>query len=137
MGTVLNKKHSKKNKNFFTMSAPDEWIKASSIIDNGDDVDSFSQCSSIIHELINYVPMNNASPLLHQALKSPNITRWLLDNGADPNLKTHFIKDTPLIHAMDLRKKYTAVPTLLKYGADPNIHNIFNMTPLSVASKCC
>ena len=87
------------------------------LIDNGIDVNIQSKWGySILTECIT----NNPDQIL---------TKYLLENNANPNLKTMF-GTTPLISAV-LCDNFEGIQLLCKYGADPRISNNFDgLTPI-------
>lgn len=90
---------------------------------------------------VNYADRNGWTALHHALFgyvngrrdKSLDITRLLLQAGADPNAAVRYRRLTPLIvaasHAMT-----DAVQLLLEAGADPNIADISRSTPLLCAA---
>jgi ankyrin repeat protein len=81
--------------------------------------------------LANAQDNGGATALMHAALLSgPDVTRLLLDAGADPNAKNRR-NATALLWAVT---DAGAVRLLLEHGADPNIRSIEGRTPLYLAS---
>lgn len=81
--------------------------------------------------------------LLHRACESFGdnkfkIVKFLLDNGANPNTKTLFGGETPLLLACASRTDLNVVRILIEFGADPNFLLTefgFPYSPISAALK--
>ena len=73
---------------------------------------------------------------LHHAtlFNRTGVIKRLVDEGADVNRQTRYIKNTPLHLAAGFNKT-EAVRLLLDNGADINLKNYSNKTPLDVARK--
>jgi len=72
---------------------------------------------------------------LHYAVRHDHVhvCKLLLENGANPNLRTNCLKTTALHRAVDvnvLNRCDELVDLLLKYGADPNLVDEGKRTPL-------
>ena len=73
------------------------------------------------------------TPLYNAAIHSrTNITKLLLDAGADPNMASTYDGSTPLLMAAQ-NGSTDLVKLLLSAGADPNKANNDGITPLEVA----
>lgn len=62
----------------------------------------------------------------------------LLEAGADPNVRSPYLNDTPLIRALSYggnEYQYRIAMLLLKYGADPNVSNDDGDTPFELAKQ--
>ncbi|HVZ40779.1 MAG TPA: ankyrin repeat domain-containing protein [Candidatus Kapabacteria bacterium] len=62
--------------------------------------------------------------------------RWLLEHGADPNVTSYDIGETPLHLAVRLGRSAEDVAMLLDHGADPNARRKDGRTPYSLAVRC-
>jgi ankyrin repeat protein len=90
-------------------------------------------------ELINYRYDSGSSTinivLRYDRLENNyDLTRFLLDNGANPNTIDK-MGMTPLIYAAELREPDT-IKMLLSYGADPNLKGKYRISPLYASSEC-
>ena len=63
-----------------------------------------------------------------------DVIKHLLHEGANMNIQTRYYKDTPLHYAAQ-NNKTEAARILIENGADVNLINYDNKTPLDVASK--
>jgi len=74
------------------------------------------------------------SPLLiAAAFGLTNITEWLLENGANPNITT---KDgNTALHIGALKGNTTIISILMNHGADINAKNSDGLTPVDIAYK--
>lgn len=59
--------------------------------------------------------------------------RWLLEHGADPNVRSNYNRDTALHAATERNRDAEMVRLLLDHGADPNATDRFGATPLAAA----
>jgi RNA polymerase sigma factor (sigma-70 family) len=59
--------------------------------------------------------------------------RWLLEHGADPNVRSTAARETALHAATERNRDAEMVALLLDHGADPNATNRFGFTPLAAA----
>jgi len=71
---------------------------------------------------------------LHHAIFNHDINRveTLLRNGASPNLGSSFTLCTPLYVAAQ-QDQPEIIYLLWQFGADPNLANVFSLTPLMTA----
>lgn len=87
---------------------------------------------------INNLNKNGISPL-HIAVISGNleIINFLLDKGANPNIKSLSKKQTPLHYAYIFKstKTHKIINLLLKYNANPNLEDINNKRPKEYSLK--
>jgi len=65
-----------------------------------------------------------------------DIVRFLLENGADPNMQDSFSKTTPLFIAVQRQVSNEIIELLLVNGADPNICELYGDTSLQFALNC-
>ncbi|MEO5931570.1 MAG: ankyrin repeat domain-containing protein [Candidatus Kapaibacterium sp.] len=61
--------------------------------------------------------------------------RWLLEHGADPNVTSYQIAETPLHRAVRNGRRRATVEMLLDHGADPNLPNARGLTPFALAVR--
>ncbi|MBS1911588.1 MAG: ankyrin repeat domain-containing protein [Bacteroidetes bacterium] len=62
--------------------------------------------------------------------------RWLLEHGADPNVTSYDIEETPLHLAVRLGRSVEDVAMLLDHGADVNARRKDGRTPYLLAVRC-
>ena len=91
---------------------------------------------------INFSPpasLGNLKTVLHSAIQAKNIelVKFLLENGAQPNLvfKSRMYTFCALHMAVDITTPddLVMINLLLDYGADPNLYDAFQQTPLLIA----
>ena len=73
------------------------------------------------------------TPLYVACESNPDVTIWLLDHGADPNVEVEATERTPLMLAASKVQEKTMVK-LIEKGADINVRGYENNTPLHYAS---
>jgi ankyrin repeat protein len=118
---------------------------ARALIDRGAAVDFFDACAAgaadRVRELAAGTGVNSLSPDGFPALAlacffgHEEIARYLLDQGADPNVSaTNSFRVRP-IHAATARRSEAIVRLLLERGADPNARQQNGYTPLHSAAQ--
>jgi ankyrin repeat protein len=118
---------------------------ARALIDYGAPLDLFDACCAgveeRVRELVPQLGPNAMSPDGFPALGlacffgHEAIARYLLDEGADPNLvATNSFQVRP-IHAATARRSEPIVRLLLERGADPNTRQQHGYTPLMAAQQ--
>ncbi len=83
-----------------------------------------------LHPLINQ--RGDSGQAAVHLVQSPQMLRFLLEQGADPSITNHF--DDTILLIMVQRNRYQMVKILLEFGADPSQVNAFGESPISEAS---
>ena len=71
----------------------------------------------------------------HSAETANKGARWLLENGADPNIQVRDGGETPLHVAIRLMRERVVVEMLLTHGADPNVSRKDGKTPYDLSIR--
>ncbi len=79
-------------------------------------------------------PKYSQPPLIIAAYRHPEMTQFLIDKGADPNVRDHLGGTTALMQAADAGQ-VEIVKILLAAGADPLAVNNYGHTALAVAQS--
>lgn len=120
-GAIISKDYKPDNDTLLDMAWRNDAYHLELLLDYGADVNTAGRKG---FSLLHYAADNG----------NANMTRMLLDNGANPNIVERGSGQTPL-HRAALDNKKTVAEMLHAHGADMNARDWYGKTPLSLAKE--